>query len=78
MKREGWSTRKIVFIALMAALSAMLMLISIPLPFAPSFLKFDIAELPALFAGFFLGPLSGFLVIVLKNILKLRIWKLFV
>ena len=69
--RKTWNVRKLVFIALMAALSAVLMLISIPLPFAPAFLKFDIAELPALFAGLFLDPLSGFLVIVLKILLKL-------
>ena len=33
--------------------------INVPLPFAPTFLKFDIAELLALFAGFFLGLVSG-------------------
>ena len=71
MQRGTWSAKKLIFIALMAALSSVLMLISIPLPFAPSFLKFDIAELPALFAGFFLDPLSGFLVIILKILLKL-------
>lgn len=71
MKRDKWSVQQLVFIALMAALSAVLMFISFPLPLAPAFLKFDISELPALFAGLYFGPLSGFLVIFLKIVLKL-------
>ncbi len=66
-------TRKLVFIAILGAISFLLMLINFSLPFAPAFLKFDIAELPALFAGFFLGPLAGFEVIVIKLLLKLAI-----
>lgn len=71
MNAQKSHVKSIAFIGILAALSAVLMTISIPMPFAPSFLKFDIAELPALFAGFFLGPSSGFLVIVIKIILKL-------
>lgn len=63
--------KSVAFIGMLAALSTVLMTISIPLPFAPSFLKFDIAELPALFAGFFMGPLSGCMVIIIKITLKL-------
>lgn len=57
--------------ALLSALSAVLMTINFPLPLAPGFLKFDIAEFPGLFAGFFMGPLASVTVIVLKNILKI-------
>ena len=67
------TTKKLVFIAILGATSFVLMLINFSLPFAPSFMKFDIADLPALFAGFFLGPLAGFEVIVLKLLLKLVI-----
>ena len=49
------------------------MLFDFPLPIAPSFLEMDIAELPCLFAGFFMGPLQGFLVIVVKILVKLVI-----
>ena len=63
--------RKLVLIAMLAALSAALMLFHVPLPFAPAFLEFDVAELPVLFAGFFLGPISGTLVVVIKVGLKL-------
>ena len=56
---------------MMGAISAVLMLLNISLPFVPGFLKFDISELPALFAGFFLGPVSGCGVIVVKILLKI-------
>ena len=55
---------------MMGAVSAVLMLLNLSLPFAPGFLKFDISELPALFAGFFLGPLSGCGVVTVKILLK--------
>ena len=64
------SVKKTVFIGMMGAVSAVLMLLNLSLPFAPGFLKFDISELPALFAGFFLGPLSGCGVVTVKILLK--------
>lgn len=66
-------TRKLVFIGVLGAVSFVLMLINFSLPFAPAFLKFDIAELPGLFAGFFMGPLAGFGVVAVKILLKLAI-----
>ena len=71
MKQKTWNLRTVAFVAMLGAVSAVLMTIGIPIPFAPTFLRFDISELPALFAGFFLGPVSGCAVIVVKNFLKL-------
>lgn len=71
MKQKTTNARTIAFIAMLGALSMILMMFQIPLPFAPSFLKLDVAELPALFAGFFLGPVSGCAVIVIKIVLYL-------
>lgn len=71
MKTKTNKAKTIAFIGMLGALSAVLMSINVPLPFAPTFLKFDIAELPALFAGFFLGPVSGCAVIAVKIVLKL-------
>jgi riboflavin transporter FmnP len=73
MKTKTFNTRAMTLMALLAALSAILMSINIPLPFAPTFLKFDVAEFPGLFAGFFLGPGAAAIVIVLKNVIKLAI-----
>lgn len=71
MKTKIMTARTLAFIGMLGAVSAVLMFINVPLPFAPTFLKFDISELPALFAGFFLGSASGCGVILVKNILKL-------
>ena len=70
MERSS-NVKKSVFIGMMGAVSTVLMLLNISLPFVPGFMKFDISELPALFAGFFLGPASGCGVIVIKVLLKL-------
>ena len=70
MERSS-KVKKTVFIGMMGAVSTVLMMLNFSLPFVPGFLKFDISELPALFAGFFLGPVSGCSVIVVKVLLKL-------
>lgn len=69
--QKSTNIRKLALIAMLGALAAALHTFRFPLPFAPSFLDFDIAELPGLFAGFFLGPVAGTLVIVVKIGLKL-------
>ena len=73
MKTKTFNARTVAFISMLGALSTVLMMINFPIPFAPTFLKFDIAELPALFAGFFLGPVAGILVVIVKIFLKLVI-----
>ena len=45
MKTKTNNAKTIAFIGMLGALSAVLMSINVPLPFAPTFLKFDIAEL---------------------------------
>lgn len=65
------TTRYITVVALSAALASVLMLLDIPLFFAPSFYKLDLSELPALIAGFALGPTAGVLTEFLKVLLKL-------
>lgn len=65
------SSRALVFIAVLGALSSLLMAFEFPLPFAPAYMKFEISDLPALFAGFFLGPVAGALTEVIKILLKL-------
>ena len=72
-KTVNFNVRTIAFIGMLGALSTVLMMFNFPLPFAPSFLKMDIAELPGLFAGFFLGPAAGALVVIVKILLKLVI-----
>lgn len=71
-KNEVSKVRSMTVIALMGALSAVLMFIQVPVPmFMPSFIKFDISELPALITAFSLGPVSGVCVCLIKNLINL-------
>ncbi len=72
-EKKTWNVYTIAFTGMLGALSMVLMLIRFPLPFAPSFMEFDISELPALFAGFFIGPAGGAAVVAVKILLKLII-----
>lgn len=64
------SINKMTFVALLGAVSAVLMTFRISVPLVPSFLKFDISELPALFAGFLIGPIDGGMVVLIKILLQ--------
>ena len=66
-------TRKIAVIGMLSAISVVLMLFEIPLPFAPEFYKLDFSELPVLIGSFALGPVSGVLIELCKILLKLVI-----
>ena len=67
-------TRKLVATAMLAALAAALMFFEIPLPFiAPDFYKLDFSEVPVLIGGFAFGPVSGIVIELIKNLLKLVI-----
>ncbi len=65
------STRKIAMIGMFSAISAILMLFEVPLPFAPFFYKLDFSELPALIAAFAFGPVAGVMIEFCKIVLKL-------
>lgn len=54
-----------------SAIAAVLMIFEVPVPFAPSFYKIDLSELPVLIAAFAFGPVVGVLVEFVKIILNL-------
>ncbi len=62
--------RYIAYTAVFAALSAVLMSLSFSVPFMPSFIKLDFSEVPALIASFSMGPVSGVLVCLIKNLIN--------
>lgn len=64
-------TRYIAFTAIFAALSTALMFVSFGVPFMPSFLKLDFSEVPALIAAYSLGPVSGIIVCLIKNLINM-------
>ncbi len=58
-------------VAVMAALSTVLMFLQFGLPIMPGFLQFDFSELPALMTAFAVSPFAGVAVSFLKNVLHL-------
>lgn len=63
--------RKLVMTAMLAAVATVLMFFSFGIPLVPSYLKLDFSELPALIASFSMGPLSGVVVCLVKNLINL-------
>jgi riboflavin transporter FmnP len=64
-------TRPMAVVAIMAALSIVLMMLEFSVPIVPSFLKFDISDFPALLTSFAVSPIAGVAVCFLKNVLHL-------
>lgn len=64
-------SRNISYVAMFSALGGVLMLLEIPLFFAPGFYKMDLSELPVLMSAFYLGPVAGVTTELLKVIIKL-------
>lgn len=69
-KSRPMSTKTIAKIGILSAIAYILMFISVPLPIFPSFLKIDLSDIPAIFGGMSLGPMAGFAIVVVKNLLQ--------
>lgn len=66
---KRFDVRRLVFTALMAALSIVLAeLMSFKVPIMPSFMTFDFSDVPAMLASLTMGPVSGVSVCLIKNI----------
>ena len=70
-KKRFFTVRKLVVTAMFSAISYVLMLIDFSVPIIPSFVKMDFSELPALIAAFSVGPVSGMIVCLVKNLIHL-------
>ncbi len=58
---------------MLAAISVVLMLFEIPLPFAPAFYEIDFSEVPVLVGSFAMGPLAGAGIEFLKILLNFAV-----
>ncbi len=65
--------RMITKIAILSALSVLVMLLDVPLGFAPSFYKLDFSEVFVLLGGFSLGPVAAVIIELIKVLLNLLI-----
>lgn len=67
------ATRKIAVIGVFSAISAVLMVLEFPVPFAPFFYGMDFSELPALIGAFAYGPVAGVMIEFCKVVIKIFI-----
>ena len=58
-------------VAILTAIASVMMLLEIPLWFAPGFYKLDLSELVILMGGFALGPGAAVLIEFLKNLINI-------
>lgn len=72
-KRTGVNVRYITVTAMLAAIAFILQFFEFPIPLMPSFIKMDLSDLPGLVATFALGPVSGVLVCLVKNLIHLSL-----
>ena len=73
MNKKLFSTDMIIKVAILAALSAVLLIFNFPIPLAPSFYKIDFADVAGLIGGFAMGPFAAFMIQVIKIILNIII-----
>ena len=71
MQNSTTKVRALTGTAMLGAVAAVLMYLEFPIPIMPAFVKLDVSELPALIASFAYGPMSGVLVCLIKNLIKL-------
>lgn len=70
-KQRLMSTNTMTKVAILSAISYILMFISIPIPgIFPDFLKIDISDVPAIFGGMSLGPIAGLIIVFIKNLFQ--------
>ena len=65
--------REMTFIAMMGALSGVIMLFRFPLPFLPPFMSFDLSPIVEMIGGFMFGPVAAVLIIIVKILVNLVI-----
>ncbi|ADL33311.1 hypothetical protein bpr_I0566 [Butyrivibrio proteoclasticus B316] len=70
---EMFSIRRVAIIGVFSAIAFVLMFLEFPLPFAPSFYKFDFSDIPALIGGFAAGPMVGVMIEFIKVALNIII-----
>ena len=71
--RTGVNVRKMTMTAMLSAVAFILMFLDFSVPVMPGFIKMDLSELPALIGAFAMGPLSGTIICLIKNLLHLFI-----
>lgn len=69
--KSSYSVRSMTMTGMLSAVAFLLMFFDFSVPFMPAFIKMDLSELPALIGSFALGPVSGVVICLIKNLLHL-------
>ncbi len=72
-KEKRFNIRTLTMTAMLSAIAFVLMFLDFSIPIMPGFIKMDFSELPALIGAFSMGPLSGLVICLVKNLLHLAI-----
>lgn len=67
------NVRYMTMTAMLSAVAFVLMFLDFPVPLLPSFIQMDLSELPALIGAFAMGPVSGVVICLIKNLIHLTI-----
>lgn len=65
--------KRLVVLAMLSAMAAVLMAFEFYMPPAPPFMKFDFSDLPVIMGGLMMGPVATVIIAVIKNLLKMVI-----
>lgn len=71
MSNTRTKTRTIAMTGMLSAIAFILMYLQFNVPLMPSFIAMDLSELPALIGAFAMGPVSGVVICLVKNLLHL-------
>ncbi len=71
MSNTKSNARAIAMTGMLSAIAFILMYLQFNVPLMPSFIAMDLSELPALIGSFALGPVSGVVICLVKNLLHL-------
>lgn len=68
---KKWTTQKMIYTGMLAAVAGVLMSLEISIPFMPPFYKVDFSDVPSFVALFTMGPASAVMVELIKIAIKL-------
>lgn len=69
-RADAW---KLTMTAMLSAVAFVLMFLEFSVPVMPPFIKMDLSDLPELIGAFAMGPVSGIVICLIKNLLHLLV-----
>ena len=69
-KLKLMTTKNMAKMGILGAVAGLLMLLEIPLPFAPSFYEVDLSEVAVLLGAFSMGPVAGVIIEAIKILIN--------